>query len=185
MSRIGIQPVAIPEGVEIKVSKDNIVTVKGKLGELTQKLDTAITVKIDEEELVLDRASDLKHHKALHGLYRALINNMVEGVTEGFKIELELVGVGWRADVKNNVLELTMGFSHHVFFQMPDIVKAEALTERGKNPIITLQSVDKQLVGQVAAKIRSMRKPEPYKGKGVKFKGEVLRRKAGKSAASA
>jgi large subunit ribosomal protein L6 len=185
MSRIGIQPVAIPEGVEINISKDNIVTVKGKLGELTQKIDPAITVKVEEGEVVLERASDLKQHKSLHGLYRALINNMVEGVTEGFKIELELVGVGWRAEVKNNVLDLTMGFSHHIYMQLPEIVKVEALTERGKNPIVTLQSIDKQLVGQVAAKIRSMRKPEPYKGKGVKFKGEILRRKAGKSAASA
>lgn len=185
MSRIGIQPVAIPEGVDINISKDNTVTVKGKLGELTQKIDPVITVKVEENEVVLERASELKHHKSLHGLYRSLINNMVEGVSEGYKIELELVGVGWRAEVKNNVIDLTMGFSHHIYMQLPDIVKAEALTERGKNPLITLTSVDKQLVGQVAAKIRSMRKPEPYKGKGVKFKGEVLRRKAGKSAASA
>lgn len=186
MSRIGIQPVAIPEGVEVNVSKENVVTVKGKLGELQQKIDPAITIKKTEEgEVVLERQTELKHHKSLHGLYRALINNMVAGVTEGFKIELELVGVGWRADVKGDVLELTMGFSHHIYFQLPEIVKAESLTERGKNPIITLHSVDKQLVGQVAAKIRSLRKPEPYKGKGVKFKGEVLRRKAGKSAASA
>ncbi|HKK09930.1 MAG TPA: 50S ribosomal protein L6, partial [Bacteroidales bacterium] len=148
-------------------------------------IDPVITVKVEENEVVLERASELKHHKALHGLYRSLINNMVEGVSEGYKIELELVGVGWRADVKNNVIDLTMGFSHHIYMQLPDIVKAESLTERGKNPLITLTSVDKQLIGQVAAKIRSMRKPEPYKGKGVKFKGEVLRRKAGKSAASA
>ena len=185
MSRIGIQPVAIPDGVEVSVSKENVVTVKGRLGELQQKIDPAITVGMEDGEVVFKRQSELKHHKALHGLYRALIYNMVAGVTEGFKIELELVGVGWRADVKDDVLDLTMGFSHHIYFQLPDIVKAESLTERGKNPMITLQSVDKQLVGQVAAKIRSLRKPEPYKGKGVKYKGEVLRRKAGKSAASA
>lgn len=185
MSRIGIQPVAVPEGVEVQISKANEVTVKGKLGELTQKVDPAITVKQEEDNIVLERKTDIKHHKSLHGLYRALINNMVQGVTEGFKIELELVGVGWRAEVNNNVLDLTMGYSHHIYFQLPDIVKAEAVTERGKSPLVTLHSVDKQLVGQVAAKIRSLRKPEPYKGKGVKFKGEILRRKAGKSAASA
>lgn len=185
MSRIGVQPITIPAGVEIKVSEHNVVTVKGKLGEMEQKVDPAITVSLEDDQVSLDRKSELKQHKAMHGLYRSLINNMVIGVTEGYKIELELVGVGWRAEVKNGVLELTMGFSHHVFFQMPDIVKAEAITERGKNPQITLTCVDKQLVGQVAAKIRAMRKPEPYKGKGVKFKGEVLRRKAGKSAASA
>lgn len=184
MSRIGIQPVNIPEGVEINISDDNLVTVKGKQGELQQKVHPEIKVKQEENQIILERPTSYKSHKALHGLYRALINNMVTGVSEGFKIELELVGVGYRAEVKDNVLDLTMGFSHHVFLQLPDIIKAEAVTERGKNPVISLTSPDKQLIGQVAAKIRELRRPEPYKGKGVKFKGEEIRRKAGKSAAS-
>jgi len=184
MSRIGIQPVNIPEGVEVNIADDNLVTVKGKQGELHQKVHPDITVKQEENQIILERPTNYKNHKSLHGLYRALINNMVKGVTEGFKIELELVGVGYRAEVKDNVLDLTMGFSHHVYLQLPDIIKVEAVTERGKNPLIVLTSPDKQLLGQVAAKIRELRRPEPYKGKGVKFKGEELRRKAGKSAAS-
>ena len=184
MSRIGIQPVNIPEGVEVNIADDNLVTVKGKQGELHQKVHPDITVKQEEKQIILERRSNYKYHKSLHALYRALINNMVKGDTEGFKIELELVGVGYRDEVKDNVLDLTMGFSHHVYLQLPDIIKVEAVTERGKNPLIVLTSPDKQLLGQVAAKIRELRRPEPYKGKGVKFKGEELRRKAGKSAAS-
>ena len=184
MSRIGVQPINIPDGVEISIGNDNLVTIKGKMGELQQKVHPDITVKQEENQVILERPTSYKSHKAMHGLYRALLNNMVTGVSEGFKIELELVGVGYRAEVKNNVLDLTMGFSHHVYLQLPEIVKAEAVSERGKNPMVTLTSPDKQLLGQVAAKIRELRPTEPYKGKGVKFKGEVIRRKAGKSAAS-
>jgi large subunit ribosomal protein L6 len=183
MSRIGNLPVTVPEGVEIKVSGDNVVTVKGKLGELSQAVDPNLKVKVEDGQVVLERPSDEKKYKALHGLYRSLISNMVQGVSEGFKIVQELVGVGYKAQAKGQVLELSIGYSHNIFFELPEEVKVETLTERGKNPLITLTSHDKQLLGQVAAKIRSLRKPEPYKGKGIKFQGEEIRKKAGKAAA--
>jgi len=184
MSRIGNLPVTIPEGVEVKVADNNEVTVKGKLGELTEKINPDIKVKVEDGKVVLERPTEQKRHKALHGLYRALIANMTQGVTEGFKITQELVGVGYKATVKGQQLELSLGFSHNIIIVMPEEVKVEAVTERGKNPLIILTSPDKQLVGQIAAKIRSMRKPEPYKGKGIKYLGEVIKRKAGKAAAS-
>jgi len=183
MSRIGKLPINLPEGVEIKVSDDNIVTVKGKLGELTQAVDPDIKVKVEEGKIIVERPTDEKRHKALHGLYRSLIANMVTGVSEGYKIVQEMVGVGYKAQAKGQVLELSVGYSHNVVFELPEEVKVETLTERGKNPLITLTSHDKQLIGQVAAKIRSMRKPEPYKGKGIKYQGEEIRKKAGKAAA--
>ena len=183
MSRIGILPVDIPAGVTIEVDKDNLVTVKGPKGELTQQVDKHITVKVEENLVNVSRATEEKDHKSKHGLYRSLINNMVIGVSEGYTIQQELVGVGYRAEVKGgNRLELSLGFSHDIIIKMPDEVKVEAKSERRSNPVITLTSVDKQLIGQVAAKIRSLRPPEPYKGKGVKFVGEQLRRKAGKAA---
>lgn len=184
MSRIGNLPVTIPEGVEVKVADNNEVTVKGKMGELTEKINPDIKVKVEDGKVVLERPTEQKRHKAMHGLYRALIANMTQGVTEGFKITQELVGVGYKATVKGQQLELSLGFSHNVIIVMPEEVKVEAITERGKNPRIILTSPDKQLVGQIAAKIRSMRKPEPYKGKGIKYLGEVIKRKAGKAAAS-
>lgn len=180
MSRIGKNPVSIPSGVSIDV-KDNMVTVKGKLGELTQQIDD-IDIKVDGDQVILDRPSEAKDHKAKHGLYRALINNMVNGVSEGWTKELELVGVGYRASSQGQKLDLALGFSHNIVLNIAPEVKVETVSEKGKNPIIKLTSFDKQLVGQVAAKIRDFRKPEPYKGKGVKFVGEQLRRKAGKSA---
>jgi large subunit ribosomal protein L6 len=180
MSRIGKSPVSIPTGVTVDI-KEGQVTVKGKLGELTQSIE-GITVKQEEGQLVLERPTDSKDHRAKHGLYRALINNMVEGVSKGFTKELELVGVGYRASNQGQRLELALGFSHNIVMDLAPEVKVETVSEKGKNPIIKLTSYDKQLVGQVAAKIRAFRKPEPYKGKGVKFVGEVLRRKAGKSA---
>jgi len=183
MSRIGKLPISIPEGVEIKVSDDNIVTVKGKLGELNQKVDKNIKVNVDNGEIVLERPDEQKKNKALHGLYRSLIANMVKGVSEGFKIVQEVVGVGYKAQANGQLLELSLGFSHAIFLELPAEVKVETLTERGKNPIITLTSHDKQLVGQIAAKIRSFRKPEPYKGKGIRYQGEKVRKKAGKAAA--
>jgi large subunit ribosomal protein L6 len=183
MSRIGNAPITIPEGVEINVSKENIVTVKGKLGELSETINSSITVKIDDRELSLSRPNDEKELRSMHGLYRSLINNMVVGVTNGYVIEQELVGVGYRAKSQGQKLELSLGFSHPIIFQLPEQVKVTAATEKGKNPTIKLESFDKQLIGQVAAKIRSFRKPEPYKGKGILFKGEVIRRKAGKTAA--
>jgi len=183
MSRIGILPIDIPAGVTIEVDKDNLVTVKGSKGELTQQVDKNITVKVEDNKLNVSRSTEQKDHKAKHGLYRSLINNMVTGVSEGYTIKQELVGVGYRAEVKgNNRLELSLGFSHDIFIQMPAEVKVEAVTERRANPVITLTSIDKQLIGEVAAKIRSFRPPEPYKGKGIKFVGEQLRRKAGKAA---
>ena len=183
MSRIGILPIDIPAGVTIEVDKDNLVTVKGPKGELTQQVDKHITVKVEENQVNVSRATEEKDHKSKHGLYRSLINNMVIGVSEGYTIQQELVGVGYRAEVKGgNRLELSLGFSHDIIIKMPDEVKVEAKTERRSNPVITLTSVDKQLIGHVAAKIRSLRPPEPYKGKGVKFVGEQLRRKAGKAA---
>ena len=183
MSRIGILPIDIPAGVSIEVDKDNLVTVKGPKGELQQQVDKGISVKMEENQISLSRATEEKDHKAKHGLYRSLLNNMVIGVSEGYTIKQELVGVGYRAEVKgNNRLELSLGFSHDILIQMPPEVKVEAVTERRANPIITLTSIDKQLLGEVAAKIRSLRPPEPYKGKGIKFVGEQLRRKAGKAA---
>jgi len=182
MSRIGILPIDIPAGVAIEVDKDNLVTVKGPKGELTQQVDKSITVKVEDNKLNVSRSSEQKDHKAKHGLYRSLINNMVTGVSEGYTIKQELVGVGYRAEVKNGILELALGYSHDILLKMPEEVKVEALTERRSNPVITLTSIDKQLIGQVAAKIRSLRPPEPYKGKGIKFVGEQLRRKAGKAA---
>ena len=183
MSRIGKLPIPLPEGVEIKVSDDNIVTVKGKLGELTQAVDPDLKIKVEEGNIIIERPSEEKRHKAMHGLYRSLIANMVHGVSEGYKIVQEMVGVGYKASANGQVLELSVGYSHNVFFELPDEVKVETLTERGKNPLITLTSHDKQLIGQVAAKIRSIRKPEPYKGKGIKYQGEEIRKKAGKAAA--
>lgn len=183
MSRIGILPIDIPAGVSIEVDKDNLVTVKGPKGELQQQVDRGISVKVEENQISISRATEEKDHKAKHGLYRSLLNNMVIGVSEGYTIKQELVGVGYRAEVKgNNRLELSLGFSHDILIQMPPEVKVEAVTERRANPIITLTSIDKQLIGEVAAKIRSFRPPEPYKGKGIRFVGEQLRRKAGKAA---
>lgn len=180
MSRIGNSPIAIPEGVTVEVN-DNVITVKGKIGELSQEI-SEISVKIEEGVITLERPSESKEHKAKHGLYRALINNMVEGVSKGWTKELELVGVGYRASNQGQKLDLALGYSHNIVLNVAPEVKIETISEKGKNPIVKLTSHDKQLVGQVAAKIRSMRKPEPYKGKGVKFVGEVLRRKAGKTA---
>jgi len=183
MSRIGILPIDIPAGVTVEVSEDNLVTVKGPKGELQQQVDKKITVKVEENRVIVGRSTEEKDHKSKHGLYRSLINNMVYGVSEGYTIQQELVGVGYRAEVKDGKrLELSLGYSHDIYIQMPDEVKVEAKTERRQNPIITLTSIDKQLIGQVAAKIRSLRPPEPYKGKGIKFVGEQLRRKAGKAA---
>ncbi|MBN2638131.1 MAG: 50S ribosomal protein L6 [Bacteroidales bacterium] len=182
MSRIGNKPISIPQGVEVKVSDNNIVTVKGKLGEMTQTVDPGISVAVEENNVIVKRRSESKDHKSKHGLYRALISNMITGVSEGFSTVQELVGVGYKAEAKGQVLELALGYSHHVYMQIPEEIKLETVTERGKNPLIKMSSYDKQLLGQVAAKIRSLRKPEPYKGKGIKFQGEVLRKKAGKSA---
>ncbi|MDX6746734.1 50S ribosomal protein L6 [Polaribacter sp. PL03] len=181
MSRIGKNPVSISQGVDVNI-KDNVVTVKGKLGELTQKISDGITIKIEDGVITLDRASESKDHKAQHGLMRALINNMIEGVSKGWTKDLELVGVGYRASNQGQKLDLALGFSHNIVLEIAPEVKVETISEKGKNPIIKLSSFDKQLVGQIAAKIRSFRAPEPYKGKGVKFVGELLRRKAGKSA---
>jgi len=182
MSRIGKMPITLPQGVEIKVSDNNVVTVKGKLGELRQVVDPGITVKVEDGIITLERATESKDHKSKHGLYRALINNMVAGVSEGITVVLELVGVGFKAEAKGQLLELALGYSHHIYMEIPAEIKVETVSERGKNPLIKMTSYDKQLIGQVAAKIRSLRKPEPYKGKGVKFQGEELRKKAGKSA---
>jgi large subunit ribosomal protein L6 len=182
MSRIGKLPVSLPKGVEFNVSDKNIVTVKGPKGTLTQNVDSAISLKNEDGTIVLTRATEQKRHKAMHGLYRALVASMVKGVSEGYKTEQELVGVGYRAANKGQLLELTLGYSHNVSFELPVEIKVTTTAEKGKNPTIIMESADKQLIGMVAAKIRSLRKPEPYKGKGIKFTGEVLRRKAGKSA---
>ena len=182
MSRIGKAPVNIPSGVEIKVSKGNLVTVKGPKGELVQQIDADLTVDMEDGVLSLKRPTDQKRHRAVHGLYRSLIANMVEGVTNGYNKELELVGVGYRAANTGQLLELTLGYSHPIFFAVPDEVKVATVSERGSNPRVILESIDKELIGQVAAKIRAFRKPEPYKGKGVRFVGEQIRRKAGKTA---
>jgi large subunit ribosomal protein L6 len=181
MSRIGKAPIAIPEGVEVKVD-GALLTVKGKNGELKQVIDKDMSVKIEGGILTLDRPTEQKRHKALHGLYRSLINNMVTGVSEGYSKTLELVGVGFRASSTGQLLEMSLGFSHPIVFLLPDEVKVEAIMEKGKPPRVILTSIDKQLIGQIAARIRSVRKPEPYKGKGIRFAGEEVRRKEGKSA---
>jgi large subunit ribosomal protein L6 len=181
MSRIGKAPITIPAGVEVNVA-GTIVSVKGKLGTLTETIDTDITVKVENGLINVSRPTDHKRHRSLHGLYRSLISNMVKGVSEGYKTEQELVGVGYRASNKGQILELALGYSHNVVFELPTEIKITTASEKGQNPKITLESSDKQLLGMVAAKIRSLRKPEPYKGKGIKFVGEILRRKAGKSA---
>jgi len=180
MSRIGNNPIALPEGVTVDIQPD-VVTVKGKLGELSQSYDS-VSIAQQDGQLVITRPSESKTHKAKHGLYRALVANMVQGVSVGFTKELELVGVGYRASNQGQKLDLALGFSHNIVFELPKEVKIETVSEKGKNPIIKLSSHDNQLVGSIAAKIRSFRKPEPYKGKGVKFVGEEIRRKAGKSA---
>lgn len=183
MSRIGKLPIALPQGVELTVSSDNVVTVKGPKGTLTQAVDPDMIVKVEDGQILVQRPTEQKRHKALHGLYRSLINNMVIGVTQGYKLVQELVGVGYRATNQGNTLDLVLGYSHHFVFELPTEIKVTTTAEKGQNPTIILESIDKQLIGQVAAKIRSLRAPEPYKGKGIKFAGEVLRRKAGKSAA--
>lgn len=182
MSRIGKLPITVPAGVAISVDKDNAVTVKGPKGSLTTQVDRDIAVAVEDGTLTVTRPTEQKRHKAMHGLYRALINNMVTGVSTGFTKQLELVGVGYKATATGNTLELALGYSHNVYLALPKEVAATAVTEKGKNPIVTLTSIDNQLLGQVAAKIRSLRKVEPYKGKGVRFVGEVIRRKAGKTA---
>ena len=182
MSRIGNAIISIPAGTELSVSNDNMVTAKGKQGELTQAVHPDMTIKIEDGTLKVGRPSESKEHKALHGLSRALINNLVVGVSEGYKTEQELVGVGYRASVSGQKLELALGFSHPIVFEIPSEIKVVAESTKGQPPLITLTSNDKQLIGQVAAKIRSLRKPEPYKGKGIRFKGEEIRRKAGKTA---
>ena len=182
MSRIGNLPINLPDGVQVTVSDENIVTVKGKLGELHQSVNPDIKVNVGEEQITIERPTDSKDHRSLHGLYRALIANMVTGVSEGFKIEQELVGVGYKAQATGQLLELSLGYSHSIYLELPEEVKIETVTERGKNPTIVMTSIDKHLLGLVAAKIRSFRKPEPYKGKGIRYKGEVIRRKAGKAA---
>jgi len=181
MSRIGKLPITIPEGVTVDY-RDNVVTVKGPLGELSQKIDPDIKVEIKDGIIRVLRPTDQKRHKAMHGLYRSLINNMVEGVSKGFEIKLELVGVGFRAEATGQLLDLYLGYSHNFMIELPPEIKVEAKTERRSNPIVTLRSYDKQLLGHVAAKIRSLRKPEPYKGKGIRYVGEQIRRKAGKAA---
>ena len=183
MSRIGNAPITVPEGVEINISDENLVVVKGKLGELEQAVHPEIKVSVNEGVISVSRPNDDKDMRSLHGLYRALINNMVEGVTNGYVIEQELIGVGYRAKTQGQRLELSLGFSHPIIMELPNEVKVTAVSEKGKNPLLKLESCDKQLIGQVAGKIRSFRKPEPYKGKGILFKGEIIRRKAGKSAA--
>ncbi len=183
MSRIGNKPIEIKDGVKIGVSAENVVTVEGPKGKLTQVVDTDIKVNVADGSLTVARPTEQKRHKAMHGLYRSLINNMVIGVTEGYKKELELVGVGYKAATQGNVLELNLGYSHAIFFMVPEEISVTAKTDKGKNPIVTLEGIDKELIGEVAAKLRSLRKVEPYKGKGIRFVGEQIRRKAGKTAA--
>ncbi len=182
MSRIGKKPITLPKDVTVTIDGNTVIS-KGPKGELTQTIDPDMVVKMEEGQVVVERPTEQKRHKAMHGLYRSLINNMVEGVSEGYSKKLELVGVGYKAAVSQNVLELNLGYSHNIYLAVPTEVKVTAETQKGKNPIVTLESADKQLIGQVAAKIRSLRKIEPYKGKGIKFVGEQIRRKAGKTAA--
>lgn len=183
MSRIGKAPIAIPGGVTITVDNSNVVKVKGPKGELTQQVDQDLSVEVNEGEAIVSRPTDQIRHKAVHGLFRSLISNMVTGVTEGYTKEMELIGVGYRAGNTGNLLELTLGFSHPIYFSIPSELKLETKMEKGTPPTVVLTGIDKQLIGQVAAKIRAFRSPEPYKGKGIRFKGEEIRRKAGKTAA--
>lgn len=182
MSRIGKKPVVVPEGVTVTVNKDNLVTVKGKKGELSQAIDRDISVEVKDNQVVFGRPTDQIRHRALHGLYRALVSNLVKGVTEGYQRKLELIGVGFKASNQGNLLDLSLGYSHNIVFEVPKELKVATQTEKGQNPTIILEGIDKQLIGQVAAKLRSLRKPEPYKGKGVRYQGEVVRKKAGKAA---
>lgn len=182
MSRIGKKPVSIPKGVTVTIGKDNSLSVKGPKGELKQSIDRDISVEVKDNEVVFTRPTDQIRHRAMHGLYRALVSNLVKGVTDGYSRELELVGVGYKAANQGNILDLALGYSHNIIFEVPKELKVATVTEKGQNPKIILEGIDKQLIGQVAAKIRSLRKPEPYKGKGVKYKDEVIRRKAGKAA---
>lgn len=183
MSRIGKKPINVPSGVTVDVTDKGTVTVKGPKGTLTQDVNPDIQIKVEDNEILVSRPTESKRHKSLHGLYRSLIYNMVVGVSEGYKKDLELVGVGFKASNQGQVLELNLGYSHSIFMSLPEEVSLKAETQKGKNPIVTLESIDKELIGQVAAKIRSLRKVEPYKGKGVRFVGEQVRRKAGKTAA--
>ena len=182
MSRIGKQPIVLPSGVTATVGKDNVLTVKGPKGELKQAIDRDIIAEVKDNVVTIARPTDQIRHRAMHGLYRALIANLVKGVTEGYKRNLELVGVGYKASNQGNVLDLSLGYSHNIIFEVPKELKVATSQEKGENPKIMLEGIDKQLIGQVAAKLRSLRKPEPYKGKGVKYAGEVIRRKAGKAA---
>ncbi|MCH7409655.1 50S ribosomal protein L6 [Belliella sp. DSM 111904] len=182
MSRIGKKPINLPAGVTVDVSAHNTVTVKGPKGTLTQDVNPDITVAVEDNQIVVGRPTESKRHKSLHGLYRSLLNNMVIGVSEGYKKDLELVGVGYKASNQGQVLELSLGYSHSIFFALPESIALKTETPKGKNPIISLEGIDKELIGQVAAKIKSLRKVEPYKGKGVRFVGEIVRRKAGKTA---
>ncbi|GAB3507339.1 50S ribosomal protein L6 [Spirosoma knui] len=181
MSRIGKKPITLPSNVTLSIDDQNIVTVKGPKGTLTQSIDPDISVAVEDGQIQVSRPTEQKRHKALHGLYRSLVNNMVTGVSEGFKLDLEVIGVGYKASVTNNVLELQLGYSHNVYVAVPSEIKVTAVTEKGQNPKVYLEGSDKQLLGDVAAKIRSLRKVEPYKGKGIRFVGEQVRRKAGKS----
>lgn len=182
MSRIGKQPVVAPEGVTITVNKDNVVTVKGPKGELKQAIDRDISVEVKDGQITFARPTDQIRHRAMHGLYRSLVSNLVKGVTDGYVRKLELIGVGFKAANQGNVVDLSLGFSHNIVFEIPKEIKVVTAQEKGQNPIITLEGIDKQLIGQVAAKLRGLRKPEPYKGKGVRYVGEVVRKKAGKAA---
>jgi large subunit ribosomal protein L6 len=183
MSRIGRLPIEMRQGVSVDVSKANLVTVKGPKGELRVQVDPDLSIRVDDGSIIVDRPTDQQRHRAMHGLFRSLIDNAVVGVSEGFRKQLEVIGVGYRAEVKNGVLELALGFSHPIYFLPPEDVNVTAVAERGKNPVITIEGPDKQVVGQVAAKIRGLRAPEPYKGKGVRYVDEYVRRKAGKTAA--
>jgi len=182
MSRIGKQPVSIPGGVTVTVGKDNVVTVKGPKGELKQSIDRDITVEVKDDQVLVSRPTDQIRHRAMHGLYRSILSNLVKGVTDGYEKKLELIGVGFKAVNQGNVLDLALGYSHNIVFEIPKELKVATAQEKGQNPTITLEGIDKQLIGQVAAKIRGLRKPEPYKGKGVRYVGEVVRKKAGKAA---
>ena len=182
MSRIGRKPVAVPKGVTVTVGNDGVLTVKGPKGELKQAIDRDITVEVKDDEVSFNRPTDQIRHRALHGLYRSLTSNMIKGVTEGYKKNLELIGVGFKASNQGNVLDLSLGYSHNIIFEIPKELKVVTAQEKGQNPTISLEGIDRQLLGQVAAKIRGLRKPEPYKGKGVRYVGEFVRKKAGKAA---